>query len=60
MSYTLIYTSRAEKDINKLDSPIKGRLGRSILRLQKNPIQLSEKLTDQKLELTVSGWVTTE
>jgi mRNA-degrading endonuclease RelE of RelBE toxin-antitoxin system len=49
MSYTLVYTSRAEKDINKLDSPIKGRLGRSILRLQKNPIQLSEKLTDPKI-----------
>ena len=49
MNYTLVYTRRAEKDINKLDSSIKNRLGRSLLKLQKNPVQLSEKLTDPKI-----------
>ncbi len=49
MSYTLIYTRRAAKDINKLDPATKNRLGKSLLRLQNNPVQLSEKLTDPKI-----------
>ncbi len=49
MTYTLIYTRRAEKDINKLDLSVKSRLGKSLLRLQKDPIRVSEKLTDPEI-----------
>ena len=50
MSYTLVYTRRAEKDIKKLDPATRSRLGKSLLKLEKNPIQLSEKLSDPKIE----------
>ncbi|GBD96114.1 hypothetical protein BMS3Abin06_00997 [bacterium BMS3Abin06] len=49
MSYTLVYTRRAVKDINKFDPATKNRLGKSLLRLEKNPVQLSEKVTDPKI-----------
>jgi len=31
MSYNLVYTHRAEKDIKKLDSSIKRQIGKAIL-----------------------------
>ena len=46
MNYKLVYTRRAEKDIKKLDPSIKKSIGKSLLKLQDNPIQYSEKLTD--------------
>jgi len=49
MSYALVYTHRAEKDIKKLDPATKRRLGKSLLKLEKNPIHLSEKLSDPKI-----------
>lgn len=49
MSYNLIYTRRAEKDLRKLDPVIKKRLiGKAIIKLQDNPLEHSEKLTDPK------------
>ena len=48
MSYTLVYTRRAEKDIKKLDPVTKSRIGKSLLKLEKTPIHLSEKLSDPK------------
>ncbi|MFZ3089559.1 MAG: type II toxin-antitoxin system RelE/ParE family toxin [Nitrospirota bacterium] len=49
MNYNLVYTPRAEKDINKLDPFIKNRIGKSLLKLLNNPIGYSEKLTDPRI-----------
>jgi mRNA interferase RelE/StbE len=49
MNYRLVYTRRAEKDIKKLDSSVKRTIGKSLLKLQDNPIQYSEKLTDPRI-----------
>lgn len=43
------YTSRVEKDIKKLDSYVKRRIGKALLKLQNNPLEYSEKLTDSKI-----------
>ncbi|MBI5675262.1 MAG: type II toxin-antitoxin system RelE/ParE family toxin [Nitrospirae bacterium] len=48
MSYNLVYTRRAEKDLRKLDTAIKRLIGKSIIKLQDNPLEHSEKLTDPK------------
>ena len=49
MNYKLVYTRKAEKDINKLDPSVKKSIGKSLLKLQDNPIQYSEKLTDPRI-----------
>lgn len=49
MSYNLVYTHRAEKDINKLDPFTRSRIGKSLQKLQTNPIIYSEKLTDHRI-----------
>jgi mRNA interferase RelE/StbE len=49
VNYTLVYTRRAEKDINKLHPSLKQRIGKTLLKLQVNPIGHSEKLTDPKI-----------
>jgi len=49
MNYKLVYTRRAEKDIKKLDPAVKRTIGKSLLKLQDNPIQYSEKLTDPRI-----------
>ncbi|HEC97836.1 MAG TPA: type II toxin-antitoxin system RelE/ParE family toxin [Nitrospirae bacterium] len=49
MDYRLVYTRRAEKDIKKLDPTVKTSIGTSLLKLQDNPVQYSEKLTDPRI-----------
>ncbi|MCF6154515.1 MAG: type II toxin-antitoxin system RelE/ParE family toxin [Candidatus Brocadia sp.] len=49
MSYNLVYTRRAEKDIKKLDPSIKRQLSKAILKLQDNPLEHADKLTDPKI-----------
>ncbi len=49
MNYKLVYTRRDEKDIKKLDPTVKRSIGKSFLKLQDNPIQYSEKLTDPRI-----------
>jgi mRNA interferase RelE/StbE len=44
--YNLVYTRRAEKDIRALDPAIKRQIGKAILKLQSNPTEQSEKLTN--------------
>ncbi len=48
MNYQLVYTRRAEKDIKKLDPTVKRAIAKFLLKLQNNPIQYSEKLTDPR------------
>ena len=49
MKYRLIYTRRAVKDINRLDQNIKKRIGKSLKRFEKAPLDYAEKLTDSRL-----------
>lgn len=49
MNYNLVYTYRAERDIKKLDSSIKNRIGNALLKLRDNPLLYSEKLSDPAL-----------
>ena len=49
MNYNLVYTRRAEKDIKKLDSSIKGRIGNALLKFQDNPLLYLDKLSDPAL-----------
>ena len=49
MSYRLVYTQRAVKDIERLDANVKKRIGRTLLRFKDNPLQYAETLTDPEL-----------
>ena len=49
MKYDLVYTQRAVKDIQKLDAPIKSRIGKTILRFKEAPLEHAERLTDSTL-----------
>jgi len=46
VKYTLIYTQRAERDIARLDSKTKERIGKTLLRYQEEPLRYAEKLSD--------------
>lgn len=46
MKYDLVYTQRAVKDIQKLDAPIRVRLGKTLLRYKEDPLDHAERLTD--------------
>ena len=49
MRYRLVYTRRAEKDIQGLDPDIKERLGKALLRYEEDPLKHAEKLTQSVL-----------
>ena len=49
MSYRLLYTHRAVRDIEKLDSQIKERIGKTLLRYERDPLQYAEKLTQSAI-----------
>jgi len=49
MSYKLVYTRRAEKDIRKLDLSVKHQISKALLKLQDNPLEHSEKLTNPEI-----------
>ena len=49
MTYRLVYTRRAVKDIEKLDWSVTQRIGKTLLRYESDPIKYAEKLTDPAL-----------
>jgi mRNA interferase RelE/StbE len=49
MTYKLIYTQRAVKDIQKLDKQIKTRIGEALQRFKENPFHNAVKLADVSL-----------
>jgi mRNA interferase RelE/StbE len=49
LSYRLIYTRRAVKDIDRLDASVKKRIGNTLLRYKENPLLFAEPLTDSEL-----------
>ena len=46
MKYTLVYTRRAQRDIKKLESDTKDRIGKALLRFSEEPLRFAEKLSD--------------
>jgi mRNA interferase RelE/StbE len=44
--YRLVYTRRAERDIKKLESKTKDRIGKALLRYSEEPLRFAEKLSD--------------
>ena len=46
MTYRLVYTRRAVKDIEKLDRSVRQRIGKALLRYENDPVKYGEKLTD--------------
>ncbi len=49
MKYRLVYTQKAVRDIDRLDSGVKTRIGTTILRFKDNPLQYAERLTNPEL-----------
>jgi hypothetical protein len=49
VSYRLVYTRRAVRDIQGLDPGIKERLGRVLLRYAEDPLSHAERLTESEL-----------
>lgn len=46
MKYELVYTRRAERDIERLERSIKERIGRTLLRYSEDPLRYAEKLSN--------------
>ena len=46
MKYELVYTRRAERDIEKLEPNVKDRIGKALLRYSEEPLKFAEKLSD--------------
>ena len=49
MTYSLVYTNRAIKDLKQIDEKIKQRIGNTLLRYSEDPLKYAEKLTDPRL-----------
>lgn len=49
MSYRLVYTQRASKDIQKLEPKVKSRIGKALLRFEFDPLCFAKKLTNASL-----------
>jgi len=49
LSYRLIYTRKAVRDINRHDAGVKKRIGTTLLRFKENPLQYAERRTDPEL-----------
>ena len=46
MKYELVYTRRADRDIEKLEPNVKNRIGKALLRYSEEPLKFAEKLSD--------------
>ncbi len=49
MIYRLVYTQRAIKDVQGLEPSLKKRIGKTLKRYEKDPLNFAEKLTDPRL-----------
>ncbi len=49
MSFHLVYTRRAVKDIQKLEQSVKSRIGKALLRFAADPLKHSKQLTNPTL-----------
>ena len=49
MKYSLVYTNRAIRDIEKLDPKVKNWIGETLLRYGEDPLNYAVKLKDSRL-----------
>ena len=49
MKYRLVYTHRAIRDIDALDTSVKHRIGKTLLRYESDPLQHAEPLKQSEL-----------
>ena len=49
MNYKVVYSRNALKDVKRLDSVVKRKVGESILRYSKNPLHYAQKLSSSDL-----------
>ncbi len=49
MKYRLVYTHRAIRDIDALDTSVKQRIGKTLLRYESDPLQHAEPLKRSEL-----------
>lgn len=49
MNYRLLYTHRAIRDIERLDPQVKERIGKTLLRYERDPLQYAEMLTQSAI-----------
>ncbi len=49
MKYRLVYTHRAIKDIDTLDTSVKQRIGKALQRYEQNPLAHAEPLKQSEL-----------
>ncbi len=49
MKYRLVYTHRAIKDIDTLDTSVKQRIGKTLQRYEQNPLAHAEPLKQSEL-----------
>jgi mRNA interferase RelE/StbE len=49
MTFSLVYTQRAIRDIRDLEPVIRLRIGKKLLRYKEDPLKYAEKITDAKL-----------
>ena len=49
MTYRLVYTHRAIKDLDALDATVKQRIGKTLQRYQENPLAHAEPLKQSEL-----------
>lgn len=49
MSYSIIFTNRAIKDLKKIENKTKKRIGNKLKIFSENPLKYGKKLTDPKI-----------
>ena len=49
MSFKLVYTRRAVRDIKSLDLAVGRRIGKTLLRYQEDPLKYAERIADPRL-----------
>lgn len=49
MKYSLVYTKRAIKDLERLDPRVKNRIGETLLRYGGDPLSYAVKLKDPRI-----------
>jgi len=49
VNFNLVYTRRALRDVGALESSVRSRIGKTLLRFREDPLKHAEKITDSKL-----------
>lgn len=48
MSYNLVYTHKAAKDIHKIEPSVRKRIGKALLRYKEDPLKYSRKMINSE------------